>query len=325
LFYSAGTVYQATHTLDIEQLGGLIKKMPQTATLFLIAALAICGLPPFNGFISEFLIYSGLIKGILESPLISTVFLVSSVLGLVIIGGLAMLCFTKAFGVIFLGNERHQLPATVHEAEFTKLFPKYLIATLIILIGIVPQIFVKAISGPTALFTGKNILQQEPVAFIETLQAVSLAVIALILLSLIIWWLRKMVTRSAVIVESSTWGCGYAAPTAKLQYTANSFVRPFRKLIHPLLMMNKTENALIGIFPNPVHSETHPYDKLERVIIDIPLKYLKGFIGQFRFLQNGNPQFYILYGVVFIFIVITIPLLMNALAYLNELIKQIGQ
>jgi formate hydrogenlyase subunit 3/multisubunit Na+/H+ antiporter MnhD subunit len=325
LFYSAGTVYQATHTLDIEQLGGLIKKMPQTATLFLIAALAICGLPPFNGFISEFLIYSGLFKGILESPLISTVFLVSSVLGLVIIGGLAMLCFTKAFGVIFLGNERHQLPATVHEAEFTKLFPKYLIATLIILIGIVPQIFVKAISGPTALFTGKNILQQEPVAFIETLQAVSLAVIALILLSLIIWWLRKMVTRSAVIVESSTWGCGYAAPTAKLQYTANSFVRPFRKLIHPLLMMNKTENALIGIFPNPVHSETHPYDKLERVIIDIPLKYLKGFIGQFRFLQNGNPQFYILYGVVFIFIVITIPLLMNALAYLNELIKQIGQ
>jgi hypothetical protein len=102
-------------------------------------------------------------------------------------------------------------------------------------------------------------------------------------------------------------------------------VRPFRTLIHPLLMMNKTENALIGIFPNPVHSETHPYDKLERVIIDIPLKYLKGFIGQFRFLQNGNPQFYILYGVVFIFIVITIPLLMNALAYLNELIKQIGQ
>jgi formate hydrogenlyase subunit 3/multisubunit Na+/H+ antiporter MnhD subunit len=99
--------------MDIEKLGGLIKKMPHTGALFLLAALAICGLPPFNGFISEFLIYSGLFRGLMESSLTTTAFLLSSIFGLIIIGGMAMLCFTKAFGIIFLGAERHpcQLPA----------------------------------------------------------------------------------------------------------------------------------------------------------------------------------------------------------------------
>ncbi len=123
LFYTAGSVYQAIHTLNIDSMGGLIKKMPQTAVLFLIAALAICGLPPFNGFVSEFLIYLGFFEGIhLGSLSLTTVFILS-VLGLVLIGGLALLCFTKAFGIIFLGQERKQFQHEVHEAEPSKLFP----------------------------------------------------------------------------------------------------------------------------------------------------------------------------------------------------------
>ena len=87
--------------------------------------------------------------------------------------------------------------------------------------------------------------------------------------------------------------------------------------------MNKKEGEIKAVFPKPIHSETHPYDKMESVLIDIPLLYLKGFIGRFKFLQNGNPQFYILYGVLFIFIIITFPLLVNAVIYVIELIKQI--
>ncbi|MNS95352.1 hypothetical protein D3C72_1296080 [compost metagenome] len=87
--------------------------------------------------------------------------------------------------------------------------------------------------------------------------------------------------------------------------------------------MNKKEGEIKGVFPNVIHSETHPYDKIEMALIDIPLLYIKGFIGRFKFLQNGNPQFYILYGVLFIFIIITLPLLANAIVYLIELIKQI--
>jgi len=323
LFYCAGTVYQATHTLEIEQLGGLIKRMPHTATLFLIAALAICGLPPFNGFISEFLIYSGLFRGIADGELSSTTFLVVCVLGLVIIGGMAMLCFTKAFGIIFLGTERHHQNATIEETSVSGLTPKYLIAVLIVLIGVIPQFFVTVVSKPASLFTGSSIIEYKPLEIIDTLSFISISAIGLILLSAIIFWTKKIASARAHVVEAPTWGCGYVAPTARQQYTANSFVRSFRKLVHGLLMMNKNENEMIGVFPNAVHSETHPYDKMEKTFIDVPLKHLKGFMGVFRFLQNGNPQFYILYGVVFIFLILTLPYLMNIILFLNELLKQI--
>ncbi|MFZ1675848.1 MAG: proton-conducting transporter membrane subunit [Saprospiraceae bacterium] len=323
LFYAAGTVYQATHTLDIEKLGGLIKKMPQTSTLFLIAALAICGLPPFNGFVSEFLIYSGLFKGISTGSFFSTAFLVPAVFGLVIIGGMAMLCFTKAFGIIFLGRERHHLPAHIREAEFQKLFPKYLIGALMIIIGLLPQVFVKLVSTPVSLFINDNDFLNQPIEFIMTLQWVSIAAVLFVILCVVILFIKKLVTKSALIEVMPTWACGYSLPSPKQQYTANSFVRPFRKLIRPLLMMKKKEGEIRGVFPKMIHSETHPYDKLEAMLIDYPLMHLRGFIGRFKFLQNGNSQSYILYGVGFIFFIITLPLLLNAILYVIELIKQI--
>ncbi|MFA5815591.1 MAG: proton-conducting transporter membrane subunit [Bacteroidales bacterium] len=106
LFFNAGSVYQATHTRNIDQLGGLAKKMPYTAAFFLIGSLAICGLPPFNGFISEFLIYLGLFKSFPESSLYFSILLLISLIGLTLIRGLAIFCFTKAFGIVFLGQAR---------------------------------------------------------------------------------------------------------------------------------------------------------------------------------------------------------------------------
>ena len=159
--------------------------------------------------------------------------------------------------------------------------------------------------------------------FISTLQTISLAVIGLIILSFIILSIKNLVTKSVTTIIEPTWGCGYSAPSPKLQYTANSFVRSFRKLVRPMMMMNKREEELIGVFPKPIHSETHPYDKFEAVFIDAPLMHLKGFIGKFKFLQNGNPQFYILYGIVFIFIILTFPLLLQAAGFLITLFKQI--
>ncbi|MCL6524847.1 MAG: hypothetical protein K6T34_09320 [Thermoflavifilum sp.] len=322
LFYSAGTVYQATHTMNIEHLGGLIKKMPQTTILFLIAALAICGLPPFNGFISEFLIYSGLFNGINANGLSLTMMMLFSIFGLVLIGGLAMLCFTKAFGIIFLGTERHPYHTPIHEAEFSKLFPKYLVASMIIFIGIVPQLFIGVITRPLLLFTGEKSIHMEGVEFVSMFQTMSIVVGGFILLVGLIYLVRRLVVSKTVSI-APTWGCGYPSTSPKLQYTANSFVRSYRKLVKPLLMMNKKETEMKGVFPNEVHIATHPYDKLEAILIDVPIKHLKRFMGRFRFLQNGSPQFYILYGVVFIFIAIAIPFLIDLANYLVALIKQI--
>lgn len=323
LFYCAGTVYQATHTMDIERLGGLIKKMPQTTALFLVAALAICGLPPFNGFVSEFFIYSGLFHAFQLNQLSLTMSMILSIGGLVIIGGLALLCFTKAFGIIFLGTERHPHHKPVREVEFSKLFPKYLIALIILLIGIVPQIFLGVIERPVGLFTAEMGPGFKGTEFIPLLRNISFSACGFILLTAMILWIRKIAVASKNNSTAPTWGCGYGVASPKFQYTANSFVRSYRKLAKPLLMMNKKENDMEGVFPNPVSSVTHPYDKMEAILIDIPVKYLKGFMERFRFLQNGSPQFYVLYGVIFIFIVIATPIFFDVLRYIIELFKQI--
>lgn len=101
LFYSSGAVYQKTHTRNIDDLGGLIKKMKFTSIFFLIGALSISGVPPFNGFISEFLIYTSMINGISSNNLLATVIIILSIAFLAFIGCMALLCFTKVFGILF--------------------------------------------------------------------------------------------------------------------------------------------------------------------------------------------------------------------------------
>jgi hydrogenase-4 component B len=195
LFYTAGNVYQATHTLHIEHLGGIMKKMPQTAILFLIAAIAICGIPPFNGFISEFLIYIGLYNWLQHATLVSLVFIVFSIVGLVLIGGLALICFTKAFGIVFLGNPRKEFTLEVKEVHFTQLAPLYLIALLIVLIGSFPQLFLNYLTRPVGLFTGVPELAAPPLFenISAIMQPVAWSAWGVILLTLVLWGIRKMV------------------------------------------------------------------------------------------------------------------------------------
>lgn len=323
LFYIAGTVYQATHTMEIEKLGGLIKKMPQTAALFLIAALAICGLPPFNGFISEFLIYSGLFNGVVANPLSSSIVLVSALFGLVLIGGLAILCFTKAFGIIFLGTERHPYSSPIKEPDRPQLFPMYMVAVMIISIGIVPQFFIHFMFPAVILFTGSHNISGIASSFNSTFTTIGLSATAFIILSVILFLIKRKITAAHKNSESPTWGCGYTVASPRLQYTANSFVRSYRKLVRPIFIMNKSEGVIEDVFPKPIHSETHPYDKFEAIFIDKPLKFLKRFMGRFDFLQNGSEQFYILYGMAFIIVLIAVPVIADAVFYLIKLFKQV--
>jgi len=325
LFFTAGNVYQATHTLHIEHLGGLIKKMPQTALLFLIAAIAISGIPPFNGFISEFIIYSGFynwMKEGLVGPLMTIIF---SVLSLVLIGGLAMLCFTKAFGIVFLGNARQKFLHEVKEVPFLQLVPLYLIAFLIVLIGVFPQFFLNALSQPVNLLAGISVNSGMPFQdmLADTLQPVTWGIWIFILITAVIFMVRKFVSRNREVAIAPTWGCGYVEPTVKLQYTASSFVRAYSKLFRPILLKSKTVEEVQGIFPSGGSYETHIYDRIEKYLIDNPIAAYKSFLGRFLFLQNGRLQFYILYGIIFIVSVICIPLFYDQIVTFYEFVKQI--
>ncbi len=325
LFYGAGNVYQATHTMDIEKLGGLGKRMPHTAILFLIAALAICGLPPFNGFVSEFLIYNGMFTGLHGSDKTLLSFIVGGLFGLALIGGLAILCFTKAFGSVFLGTARHEFNHSPTEAGFGKTIPMYAVVILIMAIGLFPNFFIVAISKPLALFTA-NIpgnSQQGMLSMTGALSMIGISALGFLLLAALIFLIRKQMNIHKPSFVNSTWGCGYIAPTVKMQYTASSFIRAYRKLAEPFLTIHKKKKAITDVFPKKGGHETHPYDKAEEWLIDHPLNFFKKFLNRFIFLQNGNLQFYILYGMVFILLVLGIPFVFDHvrsfLKFLNQL------
>ncbi len=241
------------------------------------------------------------------------------------IGGLAMLCFTKAFGVVFLGNPRHKFHHEIKEAPFIQLLPLYLIALSIVFIGLFPQLFLQLLSQPILLFTGNPFPTANPIQYnsFEVLQPISWAMWGLVLFIIIVFSIRKFALSNRKLSIEPTWGCGYAAPTTKLQYTANSFVRPYRKLFRPFLLLFKNKKEINGIFPNKGFYETHPYDKIEKWLVDSPIRAFKSLMGRFLFLQNGKLQFYILYGIIFIVSVICIPLFYEKIITFIEFLKQL--
>ena len=326
LFYGAGNVYQAANTMNIEHLGGLVKRMPHTSVLFLVAAIAICGLPPFNGFVSEFLIYSALFIGLENKLLLHLIGLLFSIFGLVIIGGLAMLCFTKAFGAVFLGNSRNHLHHSVTEANAGKLIPMYMIVALIIAIGIFPNFFIQLLSEPINLFSDKIQMFSSPnndPIITNTMEYIGRSTAGFILLSgFILFILKKIIAKKPVVI-GSTWRCAYVGDTRKMQYTASSFIRTYRKLFEPAFSIQKKKREIKGVFPKDGWHQTHPHDKVEEWLIIRPLKQIRFFFDRFLFLQNGNPQFYVLYGVIFITLVLCMPLLYEVTIKVIEFLNQI--
>ena len=185
-----------------------------------------------------------------------------------------------------------------------------------------PQLFIGVLQGPVQEFTGLTI-PGNYARLTELMQHVSISIWALILLVVVLFFIRKAVTAPKIITKGSTWGCGYTVASPSMQYTASSFVRSYAKIIKPLLLTNKNKDEIREIIPSSMQAETHFHDKLEAGLVDWPVKNLKGFLGRFRFLQNGSVQFYVLYGVVFIAISITIPALIKFIQYLTLLIKQL--
>jgi len=325
LFYSAGNVYQAKHTMDIEAMGGLLKEMPRTGYLFLIGSLAICGLPPFNGFISEFFIYSGLFDGLYANQFLVNLFLLFVIFGMVMIGGLALICFTKAFGIVFLGTPRVKTQHPVLKEKRTRIFPMYLIAGCILFIGLFPIVFsdpllkIVGLYQPVAGPAGR--IQVESI--FENITVVGWFSLGFIVLTGMLYLVRYLVTRHRQPLEDATWGCGYTGETSKMQYTASSFIRSYRKLVEPILFIKKEKVEAVGLYPEKVKQFTHPGDKLERWLLDRPIHFFRTILSRFTFLQNGNIQAYILYGFIFIGATILIPLLISKFSTLMSFLNQL--
>jgi formate hydrogenlyase subunit 3/multisubunit Na+/H+ antiporter MnhD subunit len=306
LFFNAGSVYQATHTRNVEQLGGLIKKMPYTSFLFLIGSLAICGLPPFNGFISEYLIYLGMFKSLSVTSLYQSVAILGSIAGLSLIGGLAVFCFTKAFGIAFLGEARSDHSLSAVEVSRDMILPQLIPVAFIILIGIASAWFVKPVfkivcSGFN--LPGADLVASSSVINLSKISLVSgifvFSVVALLLL-------RYYHLRSKVVSYGPTWGCGYTAPGPEQQYTATSYAYSYNHLAKPLLQTKKMMDEIREdeIFPAPRTFKSHVDDILRIILIDKPIDFVTGLLKKIAVMQTGRIQDYILYAFVFMLLVL---------------------
>jgi len=306
LFFNAGSVYSVTHTRNTGQMGGLMKKMPYTSVLFLIGSLAICGLPPFNGFISEFIIYSGMFKSLSSSGIYQSIFIMGSIVALSLIGGLAIFCFTRAFGIVFLGQARSQRASAAEEVEKSMIFPQFITVGFIILIGVASSLFVRPVFK--IVTTGFKIPETglSDTSFISSLSGISVAGGIFVVLVAIILIYRKYHLSSKVVANGPTWGCGYTAPSPQQQYTSTSYSYNFNHLAKPVLQTKKIMDE-IGeneIFPSGRSFRSESEDVYKKYLIDKPVDLVSGLLKRIAVMQTGRIQDYILYAFVFMLIVL---------------------
>jgi hydrogenase-4 component B len=310
LFMGAGSVLHATGTREIDLLGGLIKRMPWTGATFLIGAVAICGLPPLNGFVSELLIYMGGFHGVGVQRSAAAGALI--IIGLALIGGLAAACFTKAFGVVFLGESRSGRCAAAHEAGWSMRVAMLLLAAGCFGIGLFGPWVVPFLGHAVAAVSGFSIdavrsgLAPASSGLFKIASISGLVVLGVILLSLF----RRRVLGGPISTSEGTWDCGYARPAASMQYTASSFAQPLTSMFGTILRIRSHQPAFLkggdpGVFfPEGAEFESHSEDFFLKSLYGPIFMAVEKVALKLRFLQSGRVQLYILYIALTLFVLL---------------------
>ncbi len=265
LFYAAGSVYQAKHGVDIERLGGLARLMPLTALCFLVGGVAISALPPFNGFASEFLIYSGLFNG--ESISIWAKLVLAGVATLLAyVGTVSALSITRAYGVIFMGQSRDDTLPEGHEPSAWMLIPLGIHAAGSVVLGLVPVLGLALVAAPIRQFLQASapaaaaLSMQHLHTVLTRVGWLSVSVTALIAVT----WLLVRALRRQPSQAGPTWGCGYSAGNPRMQYTAASFSEEFASNYRSIMVLLKRQKAPSGYFPSDSYVVSDCVDAVER-------------------------------------------------------------
>lgn len=299
LFLGSGVIIHATGTRELNLMGGLGKGMPRVTLLFLAGSVAICGIPPLNGFASEFLLYLGFFSQLKAGGLAYLV-LLAPVLALA--GGLAMIAFTKLFGSVFLGTPRSSAAAHPHEAGMTMLAPMALFAVLCTLIGVLPQLALRLVSPVIAVLYPQTVPVAASGEYGTILGRLSLAGVLLLSVIAVVALFWKWRLDKGRVSAATTWGCGYQRGTARMQYGGSGFSELAVSVFDGIMRQNIERPALNGLFPKKSRCRDLPTETvLERVIV--PLFSLAGVSFAFlRRLQHGQMHMYMMYIFVTLFI-----------------------
>jgi hydrogenase-4 component B len=295
LFLSAGSVIHAVHTREIDRLGGLAKVMPWTSLCFVVGSVAICGLPPLNGFVSEFLIYVGVFRTLGNSPMPTFTAAAFAAPALALIGALAVACFVKAYGAIFLGTSRSEHIPGAQESPLSMLGPMSVLVALCFLIGLAPILAVPILEravwdwAPDLKGTGASLTALAPLAWITTM-----GLILIVSLMLVSGVLGILLRRSAV-ERKATWGCGYVAPSARIQYTSSSFAQMLVGTFGWVLRPRTHKSADLALFPQKADFHSEVADPVLDEVVLPAFGFGARVLSRFRVFQQGNIQTYLLY------------------------------
>jgi len=299
LFFAAGSVVHATGTRSIDHLGGLLPSLRTTGLSFLVGAVAICGLPPLNGFVSEWLIYMAGFRAAIPGSDILAGAAILAVPALALIGALAIACFVKAFSVVFLGHPRSDRSVHEHGERISIRFVMMALVAVCVVIGVWPLVVSGILSNLTALVLGDNRAGMEIRSMLSGLGVAG--AVALVTIASAIAVLTPAIRQ---VSKKLTWDCGYEAPTGRMQYTASSFAGLLTSLFDWALRPDVHRTREPSLFPNQESFNSHvPDPVLDRFLVP-NISRGQRLMAFAHFIQAGRIQVYILYVVATLLILL---------------------
>jgi hydrogenase-4 component B len=307
LFMGAGAVLHATHTRNMEEMGGLIKRMPQTAAFFLVGSVAIAALPPFNGFISEWLTFQSLLLSFRITAHTVNLIFALGVAALALTSGLAAACFVKAFGITFLALPRSEPAALAREVEWTMRAAMALLALACAVLGVVPSMTLAPLETTVFELMGAHadvqfnltsVVANDGFGWVASLWMALALVVFLMALPLGLRLMGANKRRRAY----ETWGCGRALQTARFEYTATAFANPFKRVF--ALLYRPVKELDIEFHPESRYFvRTMAYYNEGRLIFEDALyrpllRMIETLAREARALQSGNVHGYLVYILV---------------------------
>ncbi|UOA09002.1 hydrogenase 4 subunit B [Methylobacter sp. S3L5C] len=308
LFLGAGIIQHQTHELNIDMMGGLIKKMPQTSLLFLVGCMSISSLPLFNGFVSEWLAFQTALQvDVLENGVLRSLIPVAAA-ALALTSALAAACFVKVFGLIFLGQSRSENSENAHETPYKGMLAgPALLAGLCFFIGIFPNVIIQLINTVSGQLLGQTLpndsaldwLWLAPVSPEQASYSAPLVLIgALIAAGICYWYLRR--NPLTVIRKAETWDCGFGGLTPRMQYTSSAFTMPLRRIFARVWLVdeqiNKDMQGAMNLDVAAVHYKLQIEDHSWPLFYHPIARGVNKLAKQVGRIQTGNIRTYLSYS-----------------------------
>jgi formate hydrogenlyase subunit 3/multisubunit Na+/H+ antiporter MnhD subunit len=296
LFLCAGSVLHGAGTRDLERLGGVMARMPRTGALMILGSVAIAGLPPLNGFVSEWLLYLALLQGALASRGARSVLAMLIIGAVSLTGALAGLAFVRLVGTALLGQPRRDRAARAHDSPALMVAPMAVLAVGCIGAALAPDVVLGTLAASAnAVLHGAGSLSDAG-APLATLARLNAAVWILVALGGgAMAWARRHRPSAA----GETWGCGYAAPTERMQYTAQSFSETVSERLVPRWLRPRVADLRVtGTFPARVDFASDSADPVTRGFFEPLFARWADRFARLRWMQQGMLHVYLVYILV---------------------------